>query len=200
MFQQMLQLRFLHLTCFYNDFLYNPIFGNGESGNSYISCSTFLLGSNPLGSYNTSLYACNNSSSCCFCFLVHLSRAALPLIDSSSDQLSLKNNKTYFLLELINFLAWLTLTSENFYLPLCMLLLNDFPSLMYQYWLALLMNIASRMYMCGLPNTTPHTSRGTTSRSTSSIKSALVANLILHCFVTLRSTSLFTYPIGYGFG
>lgn len=62
------------------------------------------------------------------------------------------------------------------------------------------MNIASHMYMYGLPNTTPHTSRGTSSRSTSSIKSTLIENLILHYFFTFGFASLCTHPSRYGFG
>jgi len=61
------------------------------------------------------------------------------------------------------------------------------------------MNIASHMYMYGLPNMAPHTSRGTTFRYASSIKSALIANIIFHVFETFSFASLFTHPSGYGF-
>ena len=103
---------FFTSLAFIIDYLYSQIFVNGESSNSWISCPTSLLGGIHLCSRNASLYAYNNSSNCCFCFLVHPSRDALPLIDSYTNWFSLKNNKTYFLLELINFLAWLALTSE----------------------------------------------------------------------------------------
>lgn len=71
---------------------------------------------------------------------------------------------------------------------------------MSSYYLDILMNIASRMYMYGLWNMNLHTSRGTTSRSTSSIKSTLIENLILHCFVTFSFASLFTHHSEYTFG
>lgn len=61
------------------NYLYRPVFGNWKYGNSWISCSNSLSGGNPLGSRNTSLYACNNSSNCCLCFLVHPSRDSLRL-------------------------------------------------------------------------------------------------------------------------
>ena len=98
---------------------------------------------------------------------------------------------------MINFLAWLALNSEIFDFPLCALMINDFPSLTSQNRLDLLMNIASHMYMYGLQNMTPHTSRGNT--STSSIKSTLIANIILHGFFTLSYASLFTHTNGDGF-
>jgi len=47
---------------------------------------------------------------------------------------------------------------------------------------------------------TPHTLRGTTSSSTSSIKSKLIANLILYYYVTFIFASLFTHPSGHGLG
>jgi len=42
------------------DYLYNPIFGIGESGKNCISLSTSLSGGIPLGSYNTPPYDWNN--------------------------------------------------------------------------------------------------------------------------------------------
>jgi len=59
------------------------------------------------------------------------------------------------------------------------------------------MNITSLIYMYGIPNTTPHTSNGTTSNTNSSIKYTLVEKLILHFLVTLIFESLFSYPNGY---
>jgi hypothetical protein len=48
-----------------------------------ISCSTSFLGDNPLVSRNTPLYTYNNYSNCCFFFLVHPSRDAFTLTNSS---------------------------------------------------------------------------------------------------------------------
>ena len=90
--------------------------------------------------------------------------------------------------------------NEFFYVPLCLLMVNNFPSLTIQYWLALCMKMISHMYMSGLPNMTLHTSRGTTSNSTSSIKLSLMENPILHCFVIFKFASLFIFPSGYGHG
>lgn len=94
------------------DYLYSLMFGNGNYGNSWISCSTSLLGGNPLVSEKTSIYAYKNSFSHFLYFLVHPSKDAFPLIESSTDGCSLKNSKTYFLLELINFLAWCALINK----------------------------------------------------------------------------------------
>jgi hypothetical protein len=129
------------------DYLYNLIFGNGDSGNNHALCSTSLLGGIPLCSWNTPLYVYNNSSNYCFCFLVHPFRDAFNFIDSSPDRFSCKRRKTQFLLELINFLAWLKLTSEIFDLPLCALMMKDFPSLIKRYWFTHLMKLASLIYM-----------------------------------------------------
>lgn len=94
LFKQLLQL-FLHFTFFYKNIHVQPKFDSGESDYSWISCSTSLLGGNPLGSWNTSLSACHKSSifTFIFCFVVPPSRDNLPLLDSSSYQLFLINNK-----------------------------------------------------------------------------------------------------------
>jgi hypothetical protein len=114
-------------NCFFTSFTYRidylPIFDNGESGNNCISCSTSLMGGIHLGSLNTPMYSCINSSNSCFYSLVHPFRDAFTLIESSLDLFSLKKSKTYFLLELINFLSWLALTSVIFDLPLCALIM-----------------------------------------------------------------------------
>jgi len=43
---------------------------------------------------------------------------------------SLKNSKTYIFLEMINFLAWSTLTTKIVYFPLYPLMVKDIPSLL----------------------------------------------------------------------
>lgn len=101
------------------NYLYNQIFENGDSRNGCISCPTSLLGGIPLGSWKNPLYACRNPSNC-FCYLVQPSRDAFIHINSSLD----------FLLELINFLAWLALASEILDFPLCTLIKKYFPSSM----------------------------------------------------------------------
>jgi hypothetical protein len=105
------------------NFIYITIFGNGDSSNKCISCSTSLLGGIVLGSWKTPLYSCRKSSNLCFYSLVHPSRDFFALIDSSLIRFSLKKSKPYFLLELINFFAWLALASEIFDLPLCVLIM-----------------------------------------------------------------------------
>ena len=66
-------------------FLYILLFGNGEFGNSWISCSTSLLSGIPLGSRNTPMYAYNNSSTEYICSLVHPSMDSFALIHSFTN-------------------------------------------------------------------------------------------------------------------
>jgi hypothetical protein len=58
----------------------------------------------------------------------------------------LKNN-TQFLLELISFFAWLTLTSGILDLTLCALMIKDFPYLIRKYYFTLLMKTTLLIYM-----------------------------------------------------
>jgi hypothetical protein len=140
-------------NCFFTSSSYriyclcNPIFDNGESGNNCISCSTSLLGDIHMGSWNILLYSYNNSSKCCFLFLIHPSRDSFTPIDSSPDRFSRKKRKTYFLLELIIFFAWLALTTDLFDLPLCGLVTKDLVSLIRKYCFTLCMKITSLICM-----------------------------------------------------
>ena len=88
-------------NCFFTPFaskttcLYSPIFDNGETSNNHITCYTSLLGGTPLGSWNTPLYACNNSTNSCFLSLVHPTKDAFTLINLSLYWFSHKKSKTY---------------------------------------------------------------------------------------------------------
>lgn len=125
---------------------YNPKFHNGKYGNRQIMCSTSLLGSNPLSSWNTSMFHVTNLiNTTFFSWYTPLGMNLLSLTLLQDD--FLLKSKTYFLLELISFLAWLAVTNEIFGLPLCTLMMKDFTSLMRHLWLALHMKISSHMYI-----------------------------------------------------
>ena len=66
---------------------------NGVSDKSWILCLTSFLGGIPLGSWNTPLYSCSNSSNWCLFSLVHPSKDTFSLIDSLLDLFILRKVK-----------------------------------------------------------------------------------------------------------
>jgi len=74
---------FFTSLAFIKDCLYNPMFGIGESGNIWISCSTSPLGGNPWALRTHIFMLVTNPPIFFLCFFAHTYRDALPLIDSS---------------------------------------------------------------------------------------------------------------------
>jgi hypothetical protein len=105
--------------------------------------------------------------------------------------------KNLFVLPMI-LLARSVLITKSLDFSLCAFMAYAFPSLNSLYYFSLFPNMENIMYKYDLPKITPHTSKGTTSATTSSIEFWLMVDLNFHFLFNLNYTYCLTLPRGYG--
>ena len=173
------------------DTLCMPMFGSGASYYNWISCWIPLLGGNPFGSWNISSYWLIAS------YKSDFNCASQPWKSCFSTlYLGLIIKSTKFFLALTNLFICPTFTSDKFNFFVCALTMYSTPFLNNWYLFSWRWKMALLSYKYGLPNTKPQISNGITSSSTSSIKFAVMENLILHLLVTCNLALSHIQPRG----